>query len=95
MGRTAQQFEMDKARCMNFANGAYGSQMPVNNSYNQYNFQGTTSNGTYYSGTATQQPTQQQEVTNLANSTTNLFNAINKNRAFEACLNNMGWYTRD
>ena len=80
---------------MNFANGAYGTQMPVDSNYNKYNFQGTTNNGTYYSGTVTQQPTQQQEITNLGNSTANLFNAINKNRAFEACLNNLGWYEKE
>ena len=73
MGRTAQQFEMDKARCMNFANGAYGSQMPVNNGY---------------------PTTQQQDIVNLGNSTTNFINAINKNNAFEACLNNLGWYAQ-
>jgi hypothetical protein len=39
IGRTAGEFEIDKARCMNFANGAYGSQLPYpsdtgNNKYN-------------------------------------------------------------
>ena len=94
-GKTALQFEMDKARCMNFANGAYGSQMPVDNSYNKYNFQGTTSNGTSYSGTAIQQPTQQQQITDLGNSMSNLANTISKNRAYEACLNNLGYYVKE
>lgn len=93
-GRTAGQFEMDKARCMNFANGAYGSQMPypTDTGNNQYNVQGYTSNGTYYNGTVTQKPTYQQEVNNLGNSLGNMAYAINKDRAFEACMNNFGWY---
>lgn len=91
-GKTAGQFEMDKAVCMNFANGAYGNRMPVDNGNGRYSFSGYSQEGGAFSGTVRQQPSYDQQLTNMANSVTNLANTINRDRAFEACLNNLGWY---